>query len=675
MTPLKTTFRPAILGVAISALLLAGCNSSSNSNSAEENGQEQIRPVAGVSLSYMGRYSAGVYEVSAAEIPAYDPVNQRIFMVNAQSGAVDVLDASNPASPVYIDSLATSVPAATINSVALHDGLLAVAVEASPKTAPGVVELYDATTFEFLDSAPVGALPDMVTFTPDGKYVLVANEGEPNDDYSIDPEGSVSVVEVELLADRRGFGSNRTAGFGTFESQKQELMEKGVRIFGPANNSLRYGHDNIASVARDMEPEYITVSEDSSTAWVSLQENNAFAKLDIASATITDILPLGFKDYGAEGNAIDASDEDGPGGDPKLNFQLWPGVVGMYHPDAISSYSVDGKTYIVSANEGDARAWGEDDDNYWGLDEEVAGDRSKGFVEELRLKHLVHHNGFQRRFADDMPPQLAELAVGAVLDPEVFGYCGAGLNPDRQAGACREDEAVDETNENGGLGRLNISWVQGYHTNDDGSPVYYDRAGNLAPGADASTGYLMYHTLYSYGARSFSIWDGETGEQVWDSGDFFEKFLAEQTDFECGLGQDRSIPCVDYFNTGHNEGNAFDSRSDAKGPEPEGVTVGRIGDRAFAFIGLERMGGVMVFDITDPAAPQFQDYINTRENWVDEPEELDKEGRLSEVGDLGPEGLVFVAAADSPTGEPMLIVGNEVSGTTSIYNIDVTYED
>src|SRR5690606_36652029 len=110
-----------------------------------------------------------------------------------------------------------------------------------------------------------------------------------------------------------------------------------------------YGHDNIASVARDMEPEYIAVSDDSATAWVSLQENNAFAKLDIASATITDILPLGYKDYGQEGNAIDASDEDGEKGAPLLNFQLWPGVVGMYHPDAIASYSVDGKTYLVSA--------------------------------------------------------------------------------------------------------------------------------------------------------------------------------------------------------------------------------------------------------------------------------------------------------------------------------------
>ena len=645
------------------SVALAGCLGNSSSSNRDNGGPADPTPI-NIELSKLGRYSSGVFGASAAEIPAFDPVNQRIFIVNAQSGAVDVLDAADPANPTFIESLVTSVPSATINSVAWHDGLLAVAVEASPKTSPGAVELYDATSLVLLDSAPVGALPDMVTFTPDGKYVLTANEGEPSDDYSIDPEGSVSIIEV--LEDRTGFGTNRTAGFAHFESRKQELIAKGVRIYGPADNSQRYGHDNIASVARDMEPEYIAVSDDSATAWVSLQENNAFAKLDIASATITDILPLGYKDYGQEGNAIDASDEDGEKGAPLLNFQLWPGVVGMYHPDAIASYSVDGKTYLVSANEGDARAWGEDNDAYWGTAKALPGDRSQGFVEELRVKHLVHHEGFSRRFADDMPPQLYDLAVGAVLDPEVFGYCGAGLNPGKQAGACREDAASPD---NGGLGRLNISWVQGYHTNEDGSPIYHDAAGNPTPGADASNGYLMYHTLYSYGARSFSIWD-EDGQQVWDSGDFFEKFLADQSGFECRLGPDRNIPCLDYFNSGHDEGNAFDSRSDAKGPEPEGITLGRIGEQTFAFVGLERMGGVMVFDISNPQEPLFQDYLNTRENWVDDPEDLAEANRLAEAGDLGPEGLVFVSAEDSPNGEPLLIVGNEVSGTTVIYQIN-----
>lgn len=618
------------------AVSLTGCLDSSSDNDRDDHGVSA--PIA-VELTRLGGYATGEFGKSAAEIPAFDPVNQQIFVVNALSGAVDVLDAADPANPVYLRSLVAKVDNATVNSVAWHDGLLAVAVEATPKTSPGTVELYDATTLELLDSAPVGALPDMVTFTPDGRHVLVANEGEPNHDYSQDPEGSITLVEI--LADANRFGAIRTAGFAQFDDQRDALLTAGVRLFGPADNTRPYGPDNIASVARDLEPEYITVSADSRTAWVALQENNALARLDIASATVTDILPLGFKDYGAEGNGIDASDEE----DGLIRIEPRPGVVGIYHPDAISSYNVDGKTYIVSANEGDARAWGEDDDAYW------AGDASKGFVEEFRVKHLVHSSGFGRRAGDDLPPQLAALADGALLNPDTFSYCGATV---ADPGACRDDDE---------LGRLNISWVNGYRQNADGSPLLFDASGVANPAGNL----LMYDQLYSYGARSFSIWD-EDGALVWDSGDFFERFLANQTEHDCQLRAARDIPCDLYFNSGHDEPGTLDSRSDAKGPEPEGIALGRINNQTFAFIGLERMGGVMVFDITDPSAPRFQDYLNTREDW-----EVDLEANpelLAQAGDLGPEGLVFVAAGDSPNGEPLLIVGNEVSGTTAIYQVN-----
>ena len=132
------------------------------------------------------------------------------------------------------------------------------------------------------------------------------------------------------------------------------------------------------------------------------------------------------------------------------------------------------------------------------------------------------------------------------------------------------------------------------------------------------------------------------------------------------LGSNRDIPCVDYFNATHDEGDTFDNRSDNKGLEPEGITVGHLGDKTFAFIGLERIGGVMAYDITDPAAPFFVDYLNTREDWTTEdPEEV-----LASVGDLGPEGLVFISAADSPNGEALLVIGNEVSGTTAVFQIN-----
>lgn len=611
---------------ATSAAMMAavvGCKSSSDDDTAET--PEVVTPES-ISLSYLGRYSSGVFGQSAAEIPAYDAQNQHIFIVNAQKGAVDVLDASDIANPTLVQTLTVESIAegAVVNSIAFQSGYLAVAVEAATKTDPGYVALFDATTLELLGSRQVGALPDMLTFTPDGKYLLVANEGEPSNDYSVDPEGSISILSVngdELV-------EVKTADFSAFNSQKAALQDAGVRIFGPG-----------ASVAQDLEPEYIAVSADSATAWVSLQENNALAKVDIASATVTEILPLGYKDHGQEDNALDLSDSD-----DAINIKAWPGVLGMYQPDAIYAYEVDGSTYLITANEGDSRAGGEDDQAYWD------GDASKGFVEEFRMKSLTDSRGFNRRVGDDLAPQLHAMAEGALINPSVFGYCGATMT-DR--GDCGEDEQ---------LGRLTVAWTDGYRKDADGNPVMFDATGIENPAGDR----LMYDNLYAYGARSFSIRD-EDGNLVWDSADQFEQHFASA---DCMLGSNRDIPCVDYFNATHDEGDTFDNRSDNKGPEPEGVTVGKLGNKTFAFIGLERIGGVMAYDITDPAAPFFVDYLNTREDWITE----DPESVLADAGDLGPEGLVFISAQDSPNGEALLVIGNEVSGTTAVYQINQAVE-
>lgn len=236
-------------------------------------------------------------------------------------------------------------------------------------------------------------------------------------------------------------------------------------------------------------------------------------------------------------------------------------------------------------------------------------------------------SGFDRRKGDDLPPQLRLLAKGAELNPVTFGYCGA--TAEGVAGDCRSDAQ---------LGRLNITWTEGYQKNADGTP-------KLSP-----RGNLVYDQLYSYGARSFSIWD-EAGKLVWDSGDQFEQKIKEL------------FPT--FFNSNHEE-IALDNRSDNKGPEPEGVAIGKLGSKTFAFIGLERMGGVMLYDVTSPTQPVFVQYLNPRDFSATDLES-------PAAGDLGAEGLVFVSAKDSPNGKPLLIIGNEVSGTTSVLQINQNF--
>ena len=589
-------FKISVLLTALLSVGLVACNDNNDNN----NKSEQIEPTPEtIKLSVLGHYKTNIFAESAAEIPAYDAASKRLFVVNAQKGLVDVLDASKPEQPIHIAELSARdyLADSEVNSVAVQNGIVAIAVQAKNKTDAGLVVFFNAKDLSFMSKVAVGSLPDMLTFSPNGKTVLVANEAEPNDDYSIDPEGSVSIIDIQDIKQPKA----SIADFRAWNSQKADLMSKGVRIFGPN-----------ATVAQDLEPEYITISGDSKTAWVTLQENNAIARIDIAQQKVTDIYPLGYKDHGVMGNELDVSDRDS-----KIDIKTWTGLVGMYQPDSIANYQVNGQTYLVTANEGDSREWLKDEDAYF------AGNLAQGYVENIRMKHLFNSKGFNAE--GDYPAHLQKIAngvKGAKLNPVTFAYCGATAT---EAGDCRKD---------GNLGRLNIAWNMGYQTNADGSPKL-----------DAN-GRLTYDKLYAYGARSFSIWNTQ-GQLVWDSGSEFEKKVAEL------------FPT--YFNSDH-EAVSLDDRSDNKGPEPEGITLGTIGAKTFAFIGLERMSGVMVYDITTPMQPKFVEYFTTR-NFV--------ETDSAKQGDLGPEGLIFIAAKDSPNGKPLLVVGNEVSGSTAIYQVNV----
>lgn len=556
--PFPSLFSALMAGLVLSLGTLAACGGG------DDPLPQEPTPVS-LTLKKLGGYETGT--LAAAEISAYDELSRRLFVVNGALGTVDVLDLSKPEAPAKLGTITVSDIGGAVNSVATHDGLVALAVEANPKTSPGKVAFYDARTLTRLAVVPVGALPDMLVFTPDGKQVLTANEGEPNS-YgaadSVDPEGSVSIVTVN----RSGAGVSptvATADFRAFNSQADALRTAGVRIYGPG-----------ATVAQDLEPEYITVSADGKTAWVTLQENNAIATVDIAAAKVTAIHPLGLKDHNVAGAGLDPSDEDGGtntnSGTPTIKIGPWP-VRGMYMPDAIASYQVGGKQYLLTANEGDARTdW-------------------PGFNEEVRVR--------------------AHCDKG--LDPAVFpGATGTAADP-----------LLFDSN----LGRLRIT------ANPNGGDSGKNAAGQCT-------------RLWAYGARSFTIWEaGANGlTRVFDSGDDIEK-------------RTQALGTVANFNAGH-DNNTLDSRSPNKGPEPEAITVATFGKKTYAFIGLERIGGVMVYDVTDPARASFTTYLNTRSGVT---------------GDRGPEGLSFVPASRSPNGKPLLIVANEISGSTAVMQIDLGY--
>lgn len=520
-----------------------------------EDGEGEIYPAerriqtvtsAGFELSHIGTYDSGLGEGST-EIVAYDPSTRKLFTTNAAETSVSVIDFSDPANPV---DAGTSIDISSYgepNSCAVSGGILAVAVANTvDEQAAGLVNLYDTSDLSLISSNPAGVLPDMVTFTHDGTKVVVANEGEPNDDYTVDPEGSVTVIDISVDPASPVITQ---IPFTSLNAEEAALQAEGVRIFG-----LKQPGDVPSTVAEDLEPEYISVSHDDSVAYVSCQENNCLVQIDLTDNSIIDVMALGTKDWSAGGPMLDISNEDGPGGDPAINLGNWP-IQTFYMPDAIAGYCAGGEFYIVTANEGDARDY-------------------DGYSEEDRCKDLT-------------------------LDPAAFPG----------AATLQED---------GQLGRFKITYANG-DTDDDGD----------------------YDEIYGYGGRSFSIWN--SAGLVWDSGDEFETYTST------------NYPAIFNMNDGLAE--EWDQRSDDKGPEPEGVDVGHYRGTAFAFIGLERQGGMFAYDISDPSAPVMVDYYTT-----------DPTGAGM---DSSPEGVLFIPAADSPTGRPLVCYSTELSGTVVVWQLDV----
>jgi predicted extracellular nuclease/2',3'-cyclic-nucleotide 2'-phosphodiesterase (5'-nucleotidase family) len=468
---------------------------------------------------------------SGAEISAFDPTTDRLFVTS--DAGLQVVNFANPTTPVQlatIDLVALGLGSNNVSSVAFKGGVLVAAIIATDKTLPGTLAFIDPATGTLLKSVTVGANPDHVTFTPDGKKILVANEGEVALNGTDPAAGSVSIIDIS------GGVANatvQTATFTAFDGQENALRGQGVRLFDGK------------TVSQDVEPEYIAVSPDGTKAMVTLQEANAVAILDIATATFTSIEPLGVKDFSTL--LADFSDRDGPSNTTLQKLETGNPVFGMFMPDCIASFEANGQTYYVIANEGDDR------DDFLNPDETIR----------------VGSNNYD-------------------LDNATF-----------------PNEAALKAN--GELGRLTVSNATGLRGDNEND-------GDI-------------DQIITYGGRSFSIVNS-AGEIVFDSGDIIDRIVATG---QSGLVFD-------------------DTRSDNKGSEPEGISIATIGGKTYAFVGLERAHGTLAFDVTDPSAVTYA-------------------AAAVNVGDLNPEGLLNISAADSPTGKALLVVSNEVSNTLTTFEL------
>ncbi len=505
----------------------------------KDNDRLAPQPTKSIELQHINSYDPNPSVGSTCEISAYDSATKRLFLTSAIQKRMDIADISNPLSIQLVKSI-DMAPFGGITSVAVKNGIVAIASPDSVEQKPGKV-LFFNTNGDFISKVTVGSLPDHVGFSPDGTFVVTADEGQPSLDYTVDPEGSVSMIDISGGVQNLTQSNVTILDFKGFNSEETNLLTKGVRkLYKPS------------TMAQDFEPEYISITPDNKLGWVSLQENNAIGVIDFTKKKITEVWALGTKEFKTLGSGFDASDKSG-----SILIANW-NVKAFTSPDQIANFTANNKNYLITANEGDEKEY---------------------------------------------TPLNERTTVNAVaLDSAAF--------PNKKMLA--EDHA---------LGRLRITNLHG----DNDADGDYDE-------------------LYMVGPRSFSIYDLSNNTMVFNSGDAFELITSQHP----SMGR--------IFNADNEASNTLKSRSRSKGPEPEGITVAKFGDKTYAFITLERIGGVMVYDITNPMAPIYVDYKNTRSNTIF-------------GGDNGPEGIILIQGNQSPTGKPMVIVSNEISGTVTLFEI------
>jgi len=503
--------------------------------------------LSGSKLTKVGSYTTG--EEAASEIVAYSKSKKRMYVTNGKDKTLDIINIADVTNPTLITSVDITPYGNNLNSVAVSNGKVAVAIEdgddsvGGKKQGQGHVVVFD-TDGKHLKTIDSGYLPDMVTFNEDGSKIIVANEGEPSNDYLVDPIGSIGIIDV--------------ASWGY-----TDINFNGATLSSANDGTpVRLGATPSNDQAKDIEPEYITVS--GNYAYVTLQENNALAKVNLTTNTLELVKSLGAKSWEENsGNTLDIEEEG------KIMMKSYPGLFGLYQPDSIASYTSNGSTYLVTANEGDGR------------------------------EYIVE------------------------IDAADQATCEANSGFEWDDGDCIKESHIDEKK----ISKLDLdASIADAYTDENDLKVVTDMGDTDNDGE--------YEKLYTYGARSFSIWD-TNGNLVWDSGDMISKLVSQAQ--------------PKLFNQDEGE---MDGRSGNKASEPEALSVGTIDNKTYAFVGLERQNAIIIYDITEPTKSTFVDYIETES-----------------AGDISPEGMKFIPATDSPNGKNLLLVSYEMSGSTVVYEI------
>src|SRR5262249_35497211 len=136
------------------------------------------------------------------------------------------------------------------NSVAVKNGVVAVAYGNADPTLPGYVALFSTSTLAQIgNEIQVGVLPEMVTFTPDGTRILVANEAEPAS-ASNNAAGTISIIDVASGA------VVSTIGFGALDTHEAQLESLGLALLGQGQASAINVPAAQLTASKDIEPEY-----------------------------------------------------------------------------------------------------------------------------------------------------------------------------------------------------------------------------------------------------------------------------------------------------------------------------------------------------------------------------------------------------------------------------------